>query len=82
MLSVEDDDARSPLLDADGNSLSHSDAQPRSNGKRYSADVPTHVSELSEQEQIAWAEKAAEELRRRVLQSEARDVNLSKEEKN
>jgi hypothetical protein len=29
MLSVEDDEARSPLLDADGNSISHSDASPK-----------------------------------------------------
>jgi hypothetical protein len=79
MLSVEDDEARSPLLDADGNSLSHSDAEPRSNHKQNLTDVP---EELSEQEQIAWAEKAAEELRQRVFQSEAREVDWSEEEKN
>lgn len=79
MLSVEDDEARSPLLDADGNSLSHSDAEPRSTQKKQLTDVP---EELSEQEQIAWAEKAAEELRQRVFQSEAREVNWSEEEKN
>jgi hypothetical protein len=79
MLSVEDDEARSPLLDADGNSLSHSDAEPRSTQKKHLTDVP---EDLSEQEQIAWAEKAAEELRQRVFQSEAREVNWSEEEKN
>jgi hypothetical protein len=79
MLSVEDDEARSPLLDADGNSLSHSDAEPRSTRKKPLTDVP---EDLSEQEQIAWAEKAAEELRQRVFQSEAREVNWSEEEKN
>jgi hypothetical protein len=79
MLSVEDDEARSPLLDADGNSLSHSDAEPRSTQKKPLTDVP---EDLSEQEQIAWAEKAAEELRQRVFQSEAREVDWSEEEKN
>jgi hypothetical protein len=79
MLSVEDDEARSPLLDADGNSLSHSDAEPRSTQKKQLTDVP---EDLSEQEQIAWAEKAAEELRQRVFQSEAREVDWSEEEKN
>jgi hypothetical protein len=79
MLSVEDDEARSPLLDEDGNSLSHSDAEPRSTQKKPLTDVP---EELSEQEQIAWAEKAAEELRQRVFQSEAREVDWSEEEKN
>jgi hypothetical protein len=79
MLSVEDDEARSPLLDADGNSLSHSDAEPRSNHRQNLNDFP---EDLSEQEQIAWAEKAAEELRQRVFQSEAREVNWSEEEKN
>lgn len=82
MLSVEDDEARSPLLDADGNSLSHSDAQPRSSNKNISADAPAHLSELSEQEQIAWAEKAADEIRQKVFQSEAKEVNWSEEEKN
>jgi hypothetical protein len=42
-------------------------------------DVP---EDLSEQEQIPWAEKAAEELRQRVFQSEEREVNWSEEEKN
>ena len=79
MLSVEDDEARSPLLDADGNSIAHSDASPRSTQKKQLTDVP---EDLSEQEQIAWAEKEAEELRQRVYQSEAREVNWSEEEKN
>jgi hypothetical protein len=79
MLSVEDDEARSPLLDADGNSISHSDAAPRSTQKQHLTEVP---EDLSEQEQIAWAEKEAEELRQRVFQSEAREVNWSEEEKN
>lgn len=79
MLSVEDDEARSPLLDEDGNTLSHSDAEPRSTQKKHLTDVPV---DLSEEEQIAWAEKEAEELRQRVFQSEAREVNWSEEEKN
>jgi hypothetical protein len=37
---------------------------------------------MSEQEQIAWAEQAAEELREEAIQSEAREVNWSEEEKN
>ena len=82
MLSVEDDEARSPLLDAEGNSLSHSDAAPRKAPKKHLTKLPNNFRELSEQEQIAWAEKAAEDLRNRIFESEAKDINWSEEEKN
>ena len=36
-------------------------------------------ADLSEEEQIAWAEKAAENLRARVLESEKREINWSEE---
>ena len=82
MLSVEDDEARSLLLDTDGNSISHSDAQPRSSHKKHPTNVPADLADLSEEEQIAWAEKAAEDLRARVFESEAKEVNWSEAEKN
>ena len=81
MLSVEDDEARSPLVDAAGNSISHSDATPRS-PKKHLTDVPKNFTEFSEQEQIAWAEKAAEDLRKAVFQSEAREPIWSDEDTN
>ena len=81
MLSVEDDEARSPLVDAAGNSISHTDATPRS-PKKHLTDVPKNFTELSEQEQIAWAEKAAEDLRKAVFQSEAREPIWSDEDTN
>ena len=82
MLSVEDDEARSPLLDADGNSISHSDALPRSEHKKHLTEVPSDLADLSEEEQIAWAEKAAEDLRKRVFQSEAKEVYWSDKKDN
>jgi len=78
MLSVEDAEARSPLLDEDGNSLSHSDAAPQ---KKHLTKVPSNFTELSEQEQIAWAEKAAEDLREAVFKSEATEPIWSEEDK-
>jgi hypothetical protein len=44
--------------------------------------LPADLAAMSEQEQIAWAEQAAEELREEAIQSEAREVNWSEEEKN
>jgi hypothetical protein len=44
--------------------------------------LPADLASMSEQEQIAWAEQAAEELREEAIQSEAREVNWSEEEKN
>jgi hypothetical protein len=44
--------------------------------------VPSNLADLTEQEQIAWAEKAAEEIRNKVFESEAREVNWSDEDKN
>jgi hypothetical protein len=44
--------------------------------------LPVDLAAMSEQEQIAWAEQAAEELREEAFQSEAREVNWSEEEKN
>ena len=82
MLSVEDDEARSPLLDAEGNSISHSDALPRTDHKKHLTKVPSDLADLSEEEQIAWAEKAAEDLRKRVFQSEAKEVNWSDKKDN
>jgi hypothetical protein len=81
MLAVEDDEARSPLLDAAGNHLSHTDAQPRTANKKHLTNVPSNLADLTEQEQIAWAEKAAEEIRNKVFESEAREVNWSDEDK-
>jgi hypothetical protein len=81
MLAVEDDEARSPLLDAEGNHLSHTDAQPRTSHKKHLTKVPSNLADLTEQEQIAWAEKAAEEIRNKVFESEAREVNWSDEDK-
>ena len=81
MLSVEDDEARSPLLDANGSSISHSDAQPRSAHKKHLTKVPSNLTEMSEEEQIAWAEKAAEDIRKAVFQSEANEVIWSDEDK-
>jgi hypothetical protein len=82
MLAVEDDEARSPLVDAAGNHLSHTDAQPRTANKKHLTNVPSNLADLTEQEQIAWAEKAAEEIRNKVFESEAREVNWSDEDKN
>lgn len=82
MLSVEDDESRSPLLDTEGNSISHSDTQSRTSHKKHLTDVPKNFTELSEQEQIAWAEKAAEDLRKAVFQSEAREPIWSDEDQN
>ena len=82
MLSVEDDEARSSLLDAEGNALSHSDAEPRKAPKKHLTKLPNNFTELSEQEQIAWAEKAAEDLRNKIIESEAKDINWSEEETN
>jgi hypothetical protein len=82
MLAVEDDEARSPLLDAEGNHLSHTDAQPRTSHKKHLTKVPSNLADLTEQEQIAWAEKAAEEIRNKVFESEAKEVNWSDEDKN
>jgi hypothetical protein len=81
MLAVEDDEARSPLVDAAGNHLSHSDAKPRTAHKKHLTKVPCNLADLTEQEQIAWAEKAAEEIRNKVFESEAREVNWSDEDK-
>lgn len=82
MLSVEDDEARSSLLDAEGNALSHSDAEPRKAPKKHLTKLPNNFTELSEQEQIAWAENAAEDLRNKIIESEAKDINWSEEETN
>jgi hypothetical protein len=65
MLSVEDAEARSPLNDAAGNPIA--------------SVVLGGFADLSEEEQIAWAEKAAENLRERVLESEKREINWSEE---
>jgi hypothetical protein len=65
MLSVEDAEARSPLNDAAGNPLA--------------GDALSGFADLSEEEQITWAEKAAENLRERVLESEKREINWSEE---
>lgn len=65
MLSVEDAEARGPLNDAAGNPIA--------------SDVLNGFADLSEEEQIAWAEKAAENLRERVLESEKREINWSEE---
>jgi hypothetical protein len=81
MLAVEDDEARSPLLDANGNFLSHSDAAPKSNSRNPQTDIPESISDLSEEEQIAWAEHLAEEIRGEVLDSEANEVIWPDEEK-
>jgi hypothetical protein len=81
MLAVEDDEARSPLVDADGNHLAHSDAKPRTAPKKHLTKVPSNLADLTEQEQIAWAEKAAEEIRNKVFESEAREANWSDEDK-
>jgi hypothetical protein len=78
MLSVEDAEARSPLLDEDDNSLSHSDAAPQ---KKHLTKVPSNLTELTEQEQIACAEKAAEDLREAVFKSEASEPIWSEEDK-
>jgi hypothetical protein len=43
--------------------------------------LPADLTAMSEQEQIAWAEQAAEELREEAIASEAREVNWSEEEK-
>jgi hypothetical protein len=81
MLAVEDDEARSPLVDAAGNHLSHSDAKPRTAHMKHLTKVPSNLADLTEEEQIAWAEKAAEEIRNKVFESEAREVNWSDEDK-
>jgi hypothetical protein len=65
MLSVEDAEARSPLNDAAGNPIA--------------SGALSGFADLSEEEQIAWAEKAAENLRERVLESEKREINWSEE---
>jgi hypothetical protein len=62
MLSVEDAEARSPLNDAEGNPIA--------------SGVLSAFADLSEEEQIAWAEKAAENLRERVLESEKKRDQL------
>jgi len=82
MLSVEDDEARSPLLDAHGNSLSHSDATAQSGVSKLFTEVPENLSDLSEQEQIASAERAAEKLCEGLSLPEVTEVNWSEEEKN
>jgi hypothetical protein len=78
MLSVEDAEARSPLNDADGNPMSHSDDQKHA-GENQRANFPRGFTELSEEQQIALAEKAAENLRARVFESERKEVNWSEE---
>jgi hypothetical protein len=82
MLAVEDDEARSPLVDADGNHLSHSDATAQLGINEIFTKVPENFSNLSEQEQIAWSERAAEKLCEGLSGPEITEVNWSEEEKN
>jgi hypothetical protein len=82
MLAVEDDEARSPLLDSDGNSLSHSDQTARASLNKLLTQVPENLAALSEQEQIAWAEMAAEKLCEGLSLPEIKGDNRSEEENN
>ena len=65
MLSVEDAEARIPLYEAVSNPIA--------------TDALSGIADFSEQEQIAWAEKAAESLREKHLESEKRVTNGSEE---
>jgi hypothetical protein len=82
MLAVEDDEARSPLLDANGDQLSHSDAAAQASVNKLLTKIPEDLSALSEQEQIVWAEWAAEKLCEGLSLPGVTEVNWSKEEKN
>ena len=82
MLAVEDDEARSPLLDSDGNSLSHSDQTARASLNKLLTQVPENLAALSEQEQIAWAEMAADKLCEGLSLPEIKGDNRSEEENN
>lgn len=82
MLEVEDDEARSPLLDADGNHLSHSDAGPKPSHDKHHSTRPVDFDNYSEDEQIAWFEREAELAREAVERSEAKSINWSEEDKN
>jgi hypothetical protein len=79
MLEVEDEDSREAIFDDDGNPLRHSDdVSPRA--KRL-VDAPSGVEDLSEEEQIAWAENQAEQIADEALHSLVTERDWDEEEK-
>lgn len=71
MLAVEDEEARTPVFNEAGEQIQHSDAAP--SRARNLDEIPERLSDLSEEEQIAYAEQLAEEIRDRALESEAKE---------
>jgi hypothetical protein len=78
MLAVEDEEARTSVFNEAGEEISHTGAEP--NRLLNHSQVPENLEEMSEEEQVLWAEQQAERLAQRAIDSEAGEKYWSDEE--